>query len=277
VRPTPAKDGQGQPDPPERTVDAGSRPSVFIRIRLGDPMYTGKRIAPGGYPARFLAMSGAGRFLSAGYSVYWGEERMKKMQITKEDFIRFQRLHNKQPWYLYLAIIIWLILVFAYFLFSAISQDNPLLIKLSYFLPLIAFVCVIYVMYKYVLPRNWMRLYEQNKELSLPFEMEVNEEGILVASELSRTMRPWKFFSKWKDDKELLLLYQADNMATIIRKNIFDDAEMRLIYAMIEKYKIPRFTSAIRINRTVALVAVVILVVLCVNTFVWYSINMSRK
>jgi hypothetical protein len=100
---------------------------------------------------------------------------------------------------------------------------------------------VLVVLYRYVfLPKQIKKIFFQQKELSLPFEMEITETGIVASNELGNGIRPWVNFVKWKEDKTHLILYHSDIMYTIIPKRLFPDPQqVEIIKAHLEKNKIP--------------------------------------
>jgi hypothetical protein len=173
---------------------------------------------------------------------------MNNGQITKEDYVHFQRLHMKQPAYVYVLVVVILAAVFSCYIATS-PQWNSVVRIVSYLLPSLVFGVFIYIFYKHILPNQWMKSFEQNRELSLPFGMEIDESGITITTELGRSLRPWKHFVKWKEDEQMLLLYHADNMATILPKRMFDEKDIAFLHSMVETHQIPQFRSLLSVHR----------------------------
>jgi hypothetical protein len=178
-----------------------------------------------------------------------------KGQLTKEDYAAFQKLHMKQP-ILVSCFFVYIYIIFFLFLISAILSGFKDINNYIYFLPL-ALIVIIYTILKYIiLPNNWRKLFNQNKELNLPFEIELNEEELMFTNELSTSKRPWKNFIKWKDDTKLILLYHADNMATMLPKRLFTEEQINYIYSKIRNNNLPK--SQIIGKKTIIIVIIVI-------------------
>jgi hypothetical protein len=106
--------------------------------------------------------------------------------------------------------------------------------------PVLVFAAVI-PLYRYVLlPRRIKKLFIQQKELSLPFELEITETGMFISNELGNGTRPWANFTQWKENEKLLLLYHSDVMFSIIPKRVFSDPQqVETVKAFLEKNKVP--------------------------------------
>jgi hypothetical protein len=106
-------------------------------------------------------------------------------------------------------------------------------------IPGIIFVILI-LLYRYIyFPDRVKRIFFQQKELALPFEIEVTDAGLIVSNELGHGTRPWKNFIKWKEDKELLILYHSDVLYSILPKRIFSDPrQVEMIKAHLEENKV---------------------------------------
>ncbi|MGC1376765.1 MAG: YcxB family protein [Anaerolineales bacterium] len=108
-----------------------------------------------------------------------------------------------------------------------------------YFLPALG-LPIVFLLYRYVfLPRQIKKLFTQQKELSLPFELEITETGLLTSNELGNSTRPWGNFAKWKENEKLLLLYHSDIMFSIIPKRIFSEPQqVETVKAFLQKNKV---------------------------------------
>lgn len=119
------------------------------------------------------------------------------------------------------------ICIFIYAIYLAASAQ----VSITPLIPVLVLVAFI-VLYRYVfLPNRVKKIFSQQKELSLPFEIEFSDTGMSVSNELGNANRPWGNFHKWKENKDLLILYHSDVLYTILPKRIFSNA------AQIEKVK----------------------------------------
>jgi hypothetical protein len=183
-----------------------------------------------------------------------------KGQLTEDDFIGFQRLHAKQPplrvWIAIAVFVLCMVMMLKVLLF-----DSPDALSLVYIFTLMVVLAVVLpVLWFVVLPWRWRKVFRQIAELKEPFGMELKEEEIVVTSELSTSRRPWKNFRKWKEDSKMILLYHADNLATMLPKRFFQPEEIDFLYRMIQVHKIPKNQWSTRKSLTVGCAAAAALV-----------------
>lgn len=141
-----------------------------------------------------------------------------------EDYLQAQLLHVQQPvWirvlsYLFYALVGFILL---WGLLSSISGITLLL----YLMPVL-FLAAFFPLYRFVLlPRQARRIFDQSKELALPIDYEVTEAGLKISNAMGSSLRPWKNFHKWKEGKDMLLLYLSDLGFLMIPKHFFSDSQ----------------------------------------------------
>jgi hypothetical protein len=85
---------------------------------------------------------------------------------------------------------------------------------------------IVVPLYRFVLlPKLTKKIFNQQKELHAPFEMEITEVNLVASNEFGNSIRPWKNFIKWKENEELITLYHSDVMFTIIPKRLLTDPQ----------------------------------------------------
>ncbi len=72
-------------------------------------------------------------------------------------------------------------------------------------------------------PYQITRMYNQQKDLSSPFEIELTEEGYNINNSYGSGRMPWKDFVKWKADEKIFLLYRNDTMFNMIPRRLLQD------------------------------------------------------
>ena len=107
------------------------------------------------------------------------------------------------------------------------------------------------ILNRYVLQPNRARKnFVKQKELSLPFELEFTEAGMNFSNDLGNSTRPWAYFTKWKENEEIMLLYQSDALVTMIPKRLFaDPQQIETVQALLEKNAVPKVKSRFRIKK----------------------------
>ena len=116
-----------------------------------------------------------------------------------------------------------------------------------YYLPIL-FVIVGIPLYYYVFfPRRVRSLFEQHKELGAPVEHELTPEGLVTTSQYGNSKRPWNLFRKWKESKDLLMLYITDIQFILLPRRFFTDEQFAALHAYLDQNKVPE-ASQVKTN-----------------------------
>lgn len=161
-----------------------------------------------------------------------------KGQYLLSDVLIMHKLHRKRDWMWTWLIYIWIgIMVVSSIggLLAADSIDSAgqalILLVIPGTLAFIQYVSI---------PKQIARNFKQQKEYMVPFEMDFTEEGVQMRNEFLSYRKPWADFIKWKENDELLLLYQSDTSTSIIPKRLFQNRQdMDYVYEKIEQHHIP--------------------------------------
>ena len=114
----------------------------------------------------------------------------------------------------------------------------------------------------YLRPYQITRAYNQHKELSSPFEMKLTDEGYAITNSYGSGKIPWKDFAKWKEDKQIILLYRTDNMFNMVpRRLLNDETEAQYI---LEQLKLNNVKPASQIHNPVRTALWVVMAVLLI-------------
>ena len=200
---------------------------------------------------------------------------MKSGKITEDDFIKFQQFHRKLPASSIVFIFVLIIVMAIYYIFIVGREFLPYSI-LACIIPTIIFPVFIFLYVRYLLPNNWRKHYLQNKDLSLPFTMELGDDGLVITTELSKSKHPWNHFIKWKENSEMLLLYKADNIATILPKRIFDKQDIEFIHTKLKSLNILEYSNERKIPRWKTTSVFMLIVILCFMFYLLYSYYISN-
>jgi len=168
-----------------------------------------------------------------------------KGQFQWTDYLNAQLLHMQPSGFVRvvrLGVYAFVALIFATILFMRLI--GQLDINIEYLLPVLILFCL-FPLYRYVLlPNRVKKLFVQQKELSLPIEFEFTETGMSSSNELGNSTRPWTNFVKWKENKELILLYHSDVLFSMIPVRFFTDPQqVEIIKSFLEKNKVPKAKS----------------------------------
>jgi hypothetical protein len=183
-----------------------------------------------------------------------------KGQIQWTDYLQAQLLHMKSgklmSIFLY-GILSFFILIFLGGAYLAISGKFDFL---SLTLPLI-FVGAFLLYRYYLLPRQVRKIFFQQKELSSPFEIEINEEGLKFSNEYGNSLRPWDHYTKWKENNELILLYHSDLVYSIIPKRfVTDPSQIEKIKNYLINYRVPLAKARSRFSCVIYFILIIAIV-----------------
>ncbi len=119
----------------------------------------------------------------------------------------------------------------------AIGEWHSSLASILFVIFIPTFFLVFWLLFRYVLlPNRIKKLFAQQKELHVPFEMEIAESNIVVSNAYGNAVRPWKDFLKWKENEELIMLYHSDILFTIIPKRFLaDPQQLEFIKSLVVK------------------------------------------
>jgi YcxB-like protein len=169
-------------------------------------------------------------------------------QLEWTDYLETQLLHLRPTGWVRVALYIFLVLAGLAFIglsyLSVVSQDFT---QIETCIVPVLIVGVVFLLYRYVfLPRRIRQLFEQQKELSSPFEIEISDTGIKATNIYGYSNRPWSNFRKWKESSNLIMLYHSDVLFTMIPKRFCADQQIEAIHTYLKENKVPQATSSYR-------------------------------
>jgi len=107
-------------------------------------------------------------------------------------------------------------------------------------------LCLAYLPFWYfvVLPWRVRKLYVQRHDLQEQYEFSFDDEGISLSSSLLNQRFPWSHTRKWRESRELFLVYIADNMFKVFPKRSFvSSVEIDCFRELLTKNAGPGFGS----------------------------------
>jgi hypothetical protein len=156
--------------------------------------------------------------------------------ITLEDYQNANRLHRSGKGFrsfLRVLLYIYVGLILAVVLYQAVRSPS-----LGTILPFLVLVGLFVFIWAYI-PRRIKKIYEQQKELHLPYTMTLDETGFHMKNELGESNRPWNMFVKWKEDKNLIMLYHSDILFSMVSKRYLNEETLGFLHEQLSKNQIP--------------------------------------
>ena len=187
-----------------------------------------------------------------------------KGQFQWTDYLNAQLLHMQPNGFIRvvrLGAYSFMVLTFIIILFMSLLGQLDL--DIAYIFTVFMLV-IIFPLYRYIfLPNRIKKLFAQQKELNLPIEFEFTDTGMNTTNELGNSTRPWAHFVKWKENKDLLMLYHSDVLFSMIPKRFFaDPQQVETVKSFLEKNEVPKAKSRFLIGCVIYIVLLLIIVVI---------------
>ena len=160
-----------------------------------------------------------------------------QVQLELQDYLNAQKLHMRKSNFAFVLLGVVLILyvlvsLIMVLLYGAREYATYILIVL---IPVGAVLLFRYVL----LPRRIKRIFEQQKELHAPIEIEITEDALRTSSQYGHAERPWSMFLHWNEDANVLVIYHSDAMFTILPKRFFSPEQIEIAKEYLQANQIP--------------------------------------
>lgn len=84
--------------------------------------------------------------------------------------------------------------------------------------------------YTIYIPYKAKKIFKQQKSLQIPFVVVVSNEGLHFSNEMGEVKIPWDNFLKWKENKNLFLVYHSDVLFQMLPKRLFGSLEEKMSF-----------------------------------------------
>ncbi len=162
-------------------------------------------------------------------------------QLTLDDYLHAQYLHM-QPSRLVATVLYILVGLLVLGILAGlvpVIAAGGFVQSMTFVLPLLVIVLFIVLYYYVLFPRRVQRIYEQQKEMTAAFEHEITPEGLASSNKYGYANRPWGNFRKWRENKDLLLLYLSDIQFILLPKRFCTPEQIEAIRERLQANKIP--------------------------------------
>jgi YcxB-like protein len=142
------------------------------------------------------------------------------IQLTPEDYVKATFIHMRpRPFFKYLGyfMLLLIVIVLPISIYEAAAHQKDIIVPAGIILSL-AFLAWNFGI---TVPKRVRKIFKQQKALHTPYSFAITTESILIKSERGETNLTWDYFLKWKESKDLFLLYSSDVMFHMIPKRCF--------------------------------------------------------
>ncbi len=169
-------------------------------------------------------------------------------QLTWQDYLQAQFLHARRVWWGQLLVVIAVLSLiggYASAMVPDIAAQGRGVIGYYLWLPILIVAAILF--YYYVqLPRRIRRIYEQQREMSSPFDHAITASGLATSNQYGHLDRPWEDFRKWKENKDLLLLYLSDVQFVLIPKRFCTAEQLEALRTYLRGNHVPQVGTVTR-------------------------------
>ena len=135
--------------------------------------------------------------------------------ITREIFMRAQKLHAGRRWILFIYPIVMLPLIFL----TGESLGTPIRIIL------ITLAVLFVPLTRFAQRLALLRVFKKSPYLTISFKGVINDERFYLESDLGHIDLPWSSFIKYKQTDDIILLYQGPTIFQVLAREFFADQE----------------------------------------------------
>ena len=146
------------------------------------------------------------------------------IQLTPEDYVQACNI-NMRPrpvlkWAGYLLLALAAFAVVISLLFAVSGGEG-------FFIPVFLVFMLAYFafLFLFLVPRRVRKIFWQQKAMQIPYSYTVTDEAVMTKSEISEEKLPWNHFIKWKEGKNLFVIYHSDVMFRMVPKRCFMSPE----------------------------------------------------
>lgn len=152
-------------------------------------------------------------------------------RATEQDIITGSRLHYKMS----RPKLAWLSGSFVLGVVGYVMTQNPYLAGLA---GGAAGVALLHIVMRYlIIPSRSRRLYRQQKNMHLEYQLDWDDQGLNVRGENYHEYLRWADLAKAKENSEMLLLYRSDYNFSVFPRRCFSSAAE---YAEFRSHLVPR-------------------------------------
>lgn len=157
-----------------------------------------------------------------------------------QDYMQSVRLNYKTHIFTTIFWTLIFLMAILILLFSLIFQEfsHYSIFAIILFVIIILSIMITLVNNFIVIPINTKKYFYQDKEIQIPFIIEIENETLTLKNEESVSIRKWIDFIKWRKDKNIIMLYISDIKFIMLPKRMFTQEQQENIINILNKNNI---------------------------------------
>jgi hypothetical protein len=159
------------------------------------------------------------------------------VQLEWQDYLKALQLHTA-PLTLTRVLVVGAVSIFGVIGFAFLF--TPKSMSFVYIYVIVMFASGAYLVVRNMgLPKRAKQIFEQQKDLHLPYEVEITETALVSTNQLGHAEQPWSTFVKWRENDDVLLLYHSDVLFSTLPKRIFNTEQIEAVKAYLKANQVP--------------------------------------
>lgn len=195
-------------------------------------------------------------------------------QLEWNDYWSAWKLQNRHwsPVYTLIWLFVFGFIGFAFFSVYINSTDKGnILDYFIWFIPALILVGVLLLMTKWSQRKQLQMAFEQDKRLNTPFDVEMTDAELRLASPIGHSNYPWDYFRKWDADDNVILLYITDTAPVILpRRTLGTPEAVQFLKDKLAQNHIPHADAPKRMS--VQVIIVYVLLIIAVLAMILYTV-----
>jgi hypothetical protein len=187
-------------------------------------------------------------------------------KYTFEDYKKANDLHTQVPQWLEIATHISINITFLFMIIPYIGDfietgDLNFILFVGMYIALILGI--------YWLPqRMLLKRYNQDVFFKKPFEIEITDEYFSFSNEVFQTKQAWKDYVKWRESRDMILIYPYDTGWHPIPKRLFnDEGDEKNIKRLLHENGVPLYKGPILHKLSITIILSVLIIFFIFYTF----------
>jgi len=146
------------------------------------------------------------------------------IQLTPEDYVQSCFVHMRPrpviKWAGYFVLSLAVIAVVISLYFALVDREG-------FFIPIFLVVMLAYLafLFFFIMPKRVRKIFWQQKTMQSPYSFTVTDEAVITKSDVGDMKLTWGYFVKWKEGKNLFMMYQSDVLYHMVPKRCFASPE----------------------------------------------------
>jgi hypothetical protein len=146
------------------------------------------------------------------------------IKLTADDYIKANFVHMRpRPFIKWVGYF----LLFVAVVVLGCSGFDAIVHRKGFITPIVLAASLAYLVFSFGIyyPKRIRKIFLQQKLLQQSFSFAVTDEAVSSKAEYGQATLTWDIFRKWKESKDLFLLYQSDVLFHMMPKRCFSSAE----------------------------------------------------